>query len=1011
MATIDTRIQLRRGLSTDWITKNPVLLAAEIGVETDTGKFKMGDGSATWNELPYKEPNIEYGDGLDLKSIDVLPRLNANGTMGGESNACSAASNESGYDAYKAYDGNNSTYWGPSSGNLPTDTTYYSTEAVKIKKVVYSFRESSEVYTAATLYGSNDNSDWTELGSYTGNSALAVQVNVTNTTPYKYIKTIFTARSSGYGKVNIDIYAETKGVLSVSTDEATVYINSLGKLTASSPAAGSGLKKSTVDNTAAPTLSANGTMGGNAAACEADQDSSNAWKAFARNSSYTWGLKHYPSNTSYITYYVPEAKILASLSVSYNNSGADPTHYANFQATVQGSTDNSTWETIGTFSGGKTEQPYSTTTFKPSVFNRYNYFKTSFTTNQYYDTEGIRIDIQFGTLAYAVDVDDNTIKIGSNNKLYAPTILQEVDLPLTYDTLTVGGMTNYTITNGYLVPTYRTNLSFQYYSGSPYVPVYNSTVSAPTTVAEAFTSTSYIDIPCNVGKLVKDVIAGRTNSVNCLFSSLVGNENAYQNIAWIAGKTDGTNFTPLLFGQSGDMMMGGGGVTFLTGGYTAGGEYENGFTVDSTSATYGSTDLNGGAGFAIKYNGSAWQVICSAYDIYSGSATDYHTTAVTSSQVDKLAEINVVRFVNSSGQSTTSNNPTVAGFGYNNSSWTPADGAVTTYTLAVKYDNDTVFLNESGELSAQGGSFSEAALSYPTGTQALDDTELYNYIKTMYDVAPTTVVSANTNLTTSGTFTISDGGTITYRAIGAQIYGTLPTSGTPSSFVLKGSVTNPAKLFALTNSNTTYDNRNDVMIEAANSSEYPGAFFLYYRTGNNARNWVAAKNVWTPDEKVYFEVRYDGTTLKLFTGATPNTLTEQQSVSDFVPTDYRYIFFASSLSGTEWDVVFNGELDLNDFSYSSVVSGNTTEYHPYYMSFSYRTLATGAKVVDVASEEAVEAIKTQTGSVLYFVIDTTNQTITLPQGDIFGFITQNNSSQNDLSERIAYIEQYLGINQ
>lgn len=305
-----------------------------------------------------------------------------------------------------------------------------------------------------------------------------------------------------------------------------------------------------------------------------------------------------------------------------------------------------------------------------------------------------------------------------------------------------------------------------------------------------------------------------------------------------------------------------------------------------------------------------------------------------------------------------------------------------------------------------GGSFSEAALSYPTGTQALDDTELYNYIKTMYDVAPTTVVSADTNLTTSGTFTISDGGTITYRAIGAQIYGTLPTSGTPSSFVLKGSVTNPSKLFVLTNSNTTYDNRNDVMIEAINSSEWPGAFVLYYRTGNNTRNWEVAKNVWTTDEKVYFEVRYNGTTLKLFTGDTPNNLTERLSVDDFVPTGFHYIFFASSLTGTEYDKVFNGEMDLNDFSYSTVVSGATTEYRPYYLSFSYRTLATGAKVVDVASEEAVEAIKTQTGSALYFVIDTTNQTITLPQGDIFGFITQN-----DLSERVAYIEQYLGINQ
>ena len=46
-------IQLRRGTSTDWSNANPVLFQGEIGLETNTRKFKVGDGTTAWNLLPY----------------------------------------------------------------------------------------------------------------------------------------------------------------------------------------------------------------------------------------------------------------------------------------------------------------------------------------------------------------------------------------------------------------------------------------------------------------------------------------------------------------------------------------------------------------------------------------------------------------------------------------------------------------------------------------------------------------------------------------------------------------------------------------------------------------------------------------------------------------------------------------------------------------------------------------------------------------------------------------------
>ena len=47
------RIQLRRGLQAVWTSVNPVLAEGEIGLELDTDKFKVGDGTTAWNSLAY----------------------------------------------------------------------------------------------------------------------------------------------------------------------------------------------------------------------------------------------------------------------------------------------------------------------------------------------------------------------------------------------------------------------------------------------------------------------------------------------------------------------------------------------------------------------------------------------------------------------------------------------------------------------------------------------------------------------------------------------------------------------------------------------------------------------------------------------------------------------------------------------------------------------------------------------------------------------------------------------
>jgi hypothetical protein len=47
------QIQLRRGTAAQWTSANPTLAEGEIGLETDTGLFKVGTGSTVWTSLAY----------------------------------------------------------------------------------------------------------------------------------------------------------------------------------------------------------------------------------------------------------------------------------------------------------------------------------------------------------------------------------------------------------------------------------------------------------------------------------------------------------------------------------------------------------------------------------------------------------------------------------------------------------------------------------------------------------------------------------------------------------------------------------------------------------------------------------------------------------------------------------------------------------------------------------------------------------------------------------------------
>jgi len=72
------RIQLRRDTAADWTSANPILAEGEMGIETDTDLFKIGNGSTAWTSLGYgglqgiaaATAPITYDSGTQTVGID-----------------------------------------------------------------------------------------------------------------------------------------------------------------------------------------------------------------------------------------------------------------------------------------------------------------------------------------------------------------------------------------------------------------------------------------------------------------------------------------------------------------------------------------------------------------------------------------------------------------------------------------------------------------------------------------------------------------------------------------------------------------------------------------------------------------------------------------------------------------------------------------------------------------------------------------------------------------------------
>ena len=75
--TIRVQMAQRKDTAAGWTAANPILLLGEIGYETDTKKFKIGDGTTNWNSLDY----LPIPDGSGDLTITGNLEIGSTGTL------------------------------------------------------------------------------------------------------------------------------------------------------------------------------------------------------------------------------------------------------------------------------------------------------------------------------------------------------------------------------------------------------------------------------------------------------------------------------------------------------------------------------------------------------------------------------------------------------------------------------------------------------------------------------------------------------------------------------------------------------------------------------------------------------------------------------------------------------------------------------------------------------------------------------------------------------------------
>lgn len=247
-----TTIKLRRGTAAEWTTANPILAAGEMGIETDTRKFKFGDGTTPWNTLAYAsaEGGGGTGDGTTLTSIDgtttysklalgnnlvvdtgdiawTNPQMSSNSQDG---YVASASRTETTNYPYRAFDKDTTGQdlcWYTGSVSMPQWIMLECPKPVRLTScMIMNEVQTPESFKSGYIQGSNDGSTFDTLYTITDRASTAglqttYQIDTNNY--YKYLRVYCTATSgNGLSIQEIEFSGFTKDASAVPTLNANL---------------------------------------------------------------------------------------------------------------------------------------------------------------------------------------------------------------------------------------------------------------------------------------------------------------------------------------------------------------------------------------------------------------------------------------------------------------------------------------------------------------------------------------------------------------------------------------------------------------------------------------------------------------------------------------------------------------------------------------------------------------------------------------------------------------------
>ena len=209
------RIQLRRGTAAEWLTANTTLSLGEMGLETDTGYLKIGDGTTAWANLIYNVAgtalnanNATYLGGIyatDYQKRSGLAanvaKLNANNTLylgGIAANAYQTISELANSIVNLAVSEANSALYANSA--LFSNSAVYSNSALYLGALAASGYQTNAglagnvailAANSATYLGGNTASDLRTYSDTQANSAYSNAVSYANSTAYNYANSAY----------------------------------------------------------------------------------------------------------------------------------------------------------------------------------------------------------------------------------------------------------------------------------------------------------------------------------------------------------------------------------------------------------------------------------------------------------------------------------------------------------------------------------------------------------------------------------------------------------------------------------------------------------------------------------------------------------------------------------------------------------------------------------------------------------------------------------------------------